>query len=96
MNQILDFFNNLCANFQFCAVACSALLILLFLGRSVSGIVLLYLTTMAAILLPGVCIHLLPPDTLDKFEVVKSKIMGLKSALLNDDKGEKAILFKVY
>jgi hypothetical protein len=70
-------------------VACSALLTLLFIGRSLSGFVLLYLTTMVVIFLPGICIHLMPPDTLDKVEEFKNKIMGLKSVLFCEDKGGK-------
>ncbi|XP_059476633.1 reticulophagy regulator 3-like [Neocloeon triangulifer] len=70
---------------KFCAVASCALLILLFIGRSMSGAVLAYLTLMAAILLPGVCLHLLPEDTLDRLGEVKKKLVGIKSVLLFEE-----------
>lgn len=46
--------------FQFCALVSIGCLVLMWIGRSVSGTTLLYLIFMSLLLTPGICIHVLP------------------------------------
>lgn len=74
---------------QFCALTSTVCLVLMWIGRSISGTTLLYIIFMSLLLAPGICIYVLPPvsqhnilDWPNTFHSLGSK--GKTSAFVED------------
>ncbi|KAF4532220.1 hypothetical protein B566_EDAN004306 [Ephemera danica] len=64
----------------FCGVSCSSLFLLWLVGRTVPGVWLLYLLLNTILLLPGACIHLLPPNTVKNIAETSKSLVATITA----------------